>query len=396
MSRYVGATEAARLLGVQKATLYAYVSRGLIGRRVAVDGRTSLYSADDLDALARRVQRRDVEPRPSLDVHIVTGVTTLDEDGVRYRGRDVADLARTVTYEQVAELLWTGTLPPAVTWPEPTAADVALARRVARAVGGRRGVAAMAATSCALGVHHPDDDPAAAARRLLGVVPTVLGEADRTAAIADGPGARTMANRLAAVWRPDAGADAPRYAAAIDRSLVLLADHELATSTLAVRVAGSTWAGPYPSFAAGLATVQGALHGGAAHLAHDLLVECEAIGAVAAVGRRRRAGERLPGYGHKIYKGEDPRLAPLLEVVASLPDPAGRRDVVTDLLAETGIRFTRRPNVDLGLGALSFVGGLPSDVPLFAVARLAGFAAHLLEELAERPLRYRGLARPPR
>ena len=52
MTRFVGSTEAARMLGVQKATLYAYVSRGLIGRRVAVDGRTSLYSADDIDALA--------------------------------------------------------------------------------------------------------------------------------------------------------------------------------------------------------------------------------------------------------------------------------------------------------------------------------------------------------
>ena len=70
--------------------------------------------------------------------------------------------------------------------------------------------------------------------------------------------------------------------------------------------------------------------------------------------------------------------------------------IVDDLLAEVGVRFTRRPNVDFGLGALAFVGGLPGDVPLFAIARIAGFAAHLLEELQERPLRYRGLARPPR
>ena len=119
MARYVGAAEAARQLGVQRATLYAYVSRGLIGRRVAVDGRTSLYSVDDLEHLASRVRRRDAEvvPRPSLDVQIVTTVTTLDESGVRYRGHDVADLARTSSYEQVAELLWTGTLPDEAAWP---------------------------------------------------------------------------------------------------------------------------------------------------------------------------------------------------------------------------------------------------------------------------------------
>jgi citrate synthase len=97
-----------------------------------------------------------------------------------------------------------------------------------------------------------------------------------------------------------------------------------------------------------------------------------------------------------IYKGDDPRLAPLLEAVAALPDGDGRRGVVDELLTEIGVHFTRRPNIDFGLGALAFVGGLPADVPLFAVARIAGFAAHLLEELEERPLRYRGLARAPR
>ena len=117
-------------------------------RRVAVDGRTSLYSVDDLENLARRVRRRDAEvvPRPSLDVQIVTTVTTLDESGVRYRGHDVADLARTASYERVAELLWTGTLPDEAAWPPPDPADRALAQRrrsrrrrtVAPDHGGRR------------------------------------------------------------------------------------------------------------------------------------------------------------------------------------------------------------------------------------------------------------------
>jgi citrate synthase len=382
VSRYVRAGEAARLLGVQKATLYAYVSRGLVSRTVAIDGRTSLYALDDIESLAARSRRHESEPPPSLDVQIVTGVTTLDESGPRYRGHDAADLSRTCSFEQVAELLWTGALPATVEWPEPDPADVALAHAVSRAVDGGNGVPAMVAVASAFGAHHPADDPPGAARRLLGVVATVLG----------GPSvAGGVATRLAVCW----GSPGP-LAAALDRTLVLLADHELATSTLAVRITGSTWTGPYPAFAAGLATVQGALHGGAARQVHDLLVECEEIGAPAAVARRLHARERLPGFGHKIYQGEDPRLAPLLEAVALLPDPNGRNDVVEDLRVETSNRLMRRPNVDLGVGALSFVGGLPADVPLFAVARLAGFAAHLDEELQERPLRYRGLARPPR
>ena len=256
MARFVGAAEAARLLGVQRATLYAYVSRGLVERRVAVDGRTSLYALADVEALAGRVRRRDAEPRPSLDVQIVSGVTTLDESGVRYRGHDVADLARRCSFEQVAELLWRGALPPTTMWPDPSPADLRRAGRVTRAVGGGGGVAQLVAVASALGVHHPADDPATAAQRLLGVAPTVL--AGGSGALGSAVG---IAGRLAAAWQPE-----PHEAlgAALDRALVLLADHELATSTLAVRIAGSTWTGPYPAFACGLATVQGPLHGGAA------------------------------------------------------------------------------------------------------------------------------------
>src|SRR5215218_8848271 len=170
MSRFVGAGEAARLLGIQKSTLYAYVSRGLIERRVAVDGRTSLYAVDDVEALAGRGRRKEVEPRPSLDVQIVTGVTTLDESGVCYLGRDVAELSRTASYEQVAELLWTGDLGTHTTWPPPDPDDIATAVAVTDAVGAR-GCPALLAVSTALGVRHPGDDPPTAARRLIGVAP---------------------------------------------------------------------------------------------------------------------------------------------------------------------------------------------------------------------------------
>jgi citrate synthase len=384
MTRYVGAAEASRQLGVQRATLYAYVSRGLIERRVAVDGRTSLYSVDDLEALVRRVRRREVPPRPSLDVQIATSVTTIDEDGVRLRGHDVADLARTSSFEAVAELLWTGIRPDRVEWPAPDRADVVLARRVTRVVG-PHALPAMVAVASALGCRHEHDDPTVAARRLIGVVPTILGAPSE-------PVAGPVAERLAACWRPPEGV--PTLTPVIDRALVLLADHELATSTLAVRIAGSTWAPPYQAYAAGLATVQGPLHGTSADHAHRLLADAERRGAATAVAARLQAGERLPGFGHKIYKGDDPRLAPLLEAVALLPDPSGRADVVAEVMREAGVRQTRRPNIDLGLGALAFIAELPPDAPLFAVARLAGFAAHLSEELAERPLRYRGLARP--
>src|SRR5262245_2236661 len=126
MTLYVGSREAARRLGVSRATLYAYVSRGLLERRTAVDGKTSMYSVDDLDRLGARSRRRAPEPRPSIDVQISTAVTRLDEHGLSYRGQDAVALARTAGFEQVAELLWTGTMPsgPPV-WSPPDADDLA-------------------------------------------------------------------------------------------------------------------------------------------------------------------------------------------------------------------------------------------------------------------------------
>lgn len=386
MSRFVGATEASRQLGVQRSTLYAYVSRGLIERRVAVDGRTSLYSVDDLDTLAARTRRRDTEARPSLDVQIVTGITTLDERGIRYRGHDVADLARTASYERVAELLWTGELPAEAAWPQPTDADVHVARRAAAAmrVGSAGSIPAIASVMLALGARHEADDAPAAVRRVLGVLPDVFR--------ASAPRTGSLAERLAAAWRP---ADADLLAGPVQRALVLLADHELATSTIAVRLAGSVRTGAYDALTTGLTVLQGQLHGGASPAVNRFLVECEQRGAATVIGRRLTAGERIPGFGHKVYAGDDPRLSPLLEAVALLPDPDGRSAVLDDVIAQAGVRLTTGPNVDLGLGALTFVAELPAELPLFAIARLAGFAAHFSEELGERPVRYRGIARAP-
>ena len=127
-----------RLLGVERATLYAYVSRGVLNRRTAaVDGRTSLYALDELEALAQRSRgRRAAADRPTIDVQIVSGITVLDEAGPSYRGHDVAELARSASFEQVAELLWTGELPAdRSTWPAPDPRRVAAASTRSPATG---------------------------------------------------------------------------------------------------------------------------------------------------------------------------------------------------------------------------------------------------------------------
>ena len=382
MTTLIGADEAVRLLGVTKPTLYAYVSRGLIDRRTAVDGRTSLYRRDQVEALASRGRRRSVPERPSIDVRIASSITELSDDGPAYRGRDVAGLARSYGYEQVAELLWSGDLPARrPVWPiDVDDRERCLAVVSGAGTGDALAVLALSAqTLAARHDGHATESAADAARRLLAVAPSALG----------GPDEGSIAARFTAAFVRD---PSPELVAAVDTALVLLADHELATSTLAVRVACSVRAAPSAAFAAGLAVVGGRLHGGASRAVATMIDEVLTDGAPAVVSAYLEV-RRLPGFGHTVYRQGDPRVGPLLDAVRGLPDARASIEAVDAVIAEAGRRIGHLPNVDLALGALLHAGGFPVDAPLFGLARIAGWAAHYDEESAERPLRYRGLTR---
>jgi citrate synthase len=384
MSLYIGAGEAARRLGVRRETLYAYVSRGVIRRRASVDGRTSLYAVDDIELLANRSRQRTPAPRPSIDVQIASAITQLDEQALSYRGVEVAALSRECSFEQVAELLWSGILPSsAVRWPGADRADLDACVAATRGLGSGAGaLVALMAVIPVLAARHAADGPEAAARRFIGIVPALAGGR------VDG----FIAEQLASAWHPD---PTPELVRAIDGALVLLADHELATSTLAVRIATSVRTDAFAAFGAGLATLTGVLHGSSAAGAAALLADASERGPVVAIRGVLDTGRRLSGFGHSVYRTGDPRLEPLLEAVRALPDPSGRYEIVDAVMRVASDQIVARPNVDFGLAALSFVGGLDADVPIFAVARVAGWAAHIEEELLERPLRFRGVARPP-
>ncbi|HUF98059.1 MAG TPA: citrate/2-methylcitrate synthase [Ilumatobacter sp.] len=382
MTTYIGAREAARLLGVTKPTLYAYVSRGMLDRRTAVDGRTSLYAREQVLQLAGRGRAKETTDRPSIDTQVTSSITELRDEGLRYRGHDVSELARTCSFEQVAELLWSGELPGnPVRW----SVDRHTETRVLTAVAGtdvRQPLSRLIVAAAVLDDERPADDPITAGQTLLGVAPSLLG-GDRRG---------SLAQRLASAWHRS---PSPELVRAIDCALVLLADHELATSTLAVRVAASVRSSTYASVNAGLATVRGPYHGGASSAAAALLAEAEATDAATAVANRLATGARLPGFGHSVYRNEDPRLAPLLEAVVAIGAPAHRHAGVR-AVQQVGVEILgRHANIDFGLGALIHVAQLPIDMPVFAVARIAGWVAHDAEERTERPVRYRGLARPP-
>ena len=102
--------QAAQRLGVKPPTLYAYVSRGVLRSHRAADGRSSLFDTADIEALARRGRPRRTSRTASLDIVIETSLTTIEHERVRYRGFESGRLARTRPFEEVADLLWTGSL----------------------------------------------------------------------------------------------------------------------------------------------------------------------------------------------------------------------------------------------------------------------------------------------
>ena len=321
--------EAAARLGVKPATLYAYVSRGLLGRERAADGRTSTFDPAELDRLARPGRPRRGR-RPAAELVVPSALTAIDQGLPWYRGLAVTDLAATRSFEEVAEWLWTGRFPD----PPPSPARPWRAGEAALDAG-RRAQAALPATALPLERIRVIAAALAAGDELrLELQPAAVTAAGRSliAGLVDclprpgvppgrAPGAGPIAARL---WGGLSAADPePGLVGVVDAALVLLADHELAASTVAARVAASVRADPYAVASAGLATVSGTLHGGASLGIEDLLGEIDRPGqAATVVGARLRRGERLRGFGHRLYPDGDPRARFLL--TGSAPRPPGR------------------------------------------------------------------------
>jgi citrate synthase len=406
MGELVNARTAAERLGVDVRTLYAYVSRGALRRVPGPDGRSSRYDSDELELLARRSRPRTL-PRPaaSIDLVIATQVSTVTDGTVRYRGIDVLDLVKAEEpFERVADLLWQAG-PPGTDggWRLPRAGEqlafplsdeIPVLHRFAIAVAAMAGAGTPDVTApdvtapdvtapdvTAPDVTAPDvtadastPDWPSCGRRVIDRLIDASGSASGNRGHLDD--ATTVARRLWQRWsslRPTS-----TRVRALDLALVLLAEHELALSTLSVRVAASARATPASCLLAGLSTLSGRLHGGAARTVHDKLVAREPV---------------VTGFGHPVHRHGDPRVAPLLEAVYAFATPADRE------LVQTAHRAAPRPlNVDFALGALTYAARMPAEAAtaIFAIARVAGWIAHAAEEYDEPPLRFRGRAVRPR
>jgi citrate synthase len=378
MDRMLTSEEAARRLGVKVPTLYAYVSRGLLVSQPDPARRGSLFDLDQIEALAAR--SRGGRQTATRMATITTGVTQLNQElGPIYRGRLATELAREWRFEDVAELLWESD--GGGDWRPPQLGPCPLTATLDR----MRWALVMCGASDPLRSDRRPPAVATAARRATAALVEVIGPS-----LASGEDDGSIAARLASRLT---GTTTALPVAAVNAALVLMADHELATSAMAVRIAASVRCDPYDAFLAGLVTLAGPLHGGASQQAYELLAVAERDGAGRALDDVLRDRGIVPGFGHTVYKSGDPRFASLLALAEPLLSD-DRRALLREIMDIAAANDVPMANCDLALAALSWGTGMPPDTgrTIFAVARIAGWAAHYMEEITERALRFRARA----
>ncbi|MES0884683.1 citrate/2-methylcitrate synthase [Roseibium sp. SCP14] len=367
---YLSAREAAAELGVQPATLYAYVSRGLIAS-VAGPGKKRRYDAADVRRLkGRKASEDQTGSRPLTgDPVLETELTLIAEYGPVYRGRLATDLAETSTLETVATLLWdSGDDPFAKNVPEsPPELPTGLAPL-------DRLMMALAAW--------PLQDRAAytLAPRLLQQKGAALLRYSIAALLDQEPVAIPIHTQIANAYGVSASAKN-----LIRAALVLCADHELNTSAFAARCAASTRAPLHAALISGLGAFTGPRHGAASDRATAWLAEITPDSDIEMVlADRLGRGESLPGFGHLIYQERDPRADCLLDIL--LRTEAGHPFVerLPVLIKAADDLFGLPPNVDFALAAIQKTYGLPKDSGkiIFCAGRMTGWIAHALEQYA--------------
>jgi citrate synthase len=381
------AEEAAAHLGVKPATLYAYVSRGLVERHRGPDGR-SRFELADVERLARRGRP---DRAPSSELRIESALTAIEDGEIFYRGEELLTLAERRAFEEVAEFLWTGTFPELAPWVADPRALQAASRVQAALPAAALPLDRLRVAVAALGAVDPlryDTGEAAVVvtgRRLIATLvdslPRRSGAAGPLAVRRGRPFSDSIAARL---WAGLSERTVPAGGLeALNAALVLVADHELSVSTLAARMAASIAADPCAVVSVGLSALGGAMQAVASLAVEELLDEVSNPGqAPVRIGERLRRGDRLPGFGHRLYPRGDPRAPVLLDMIRDCWTGDRRLDAVEAVIQATAERGLPRPNIDFMLAALVHLSGMVrgSSEAVFGVARAAGWLAHALEE----------------
>lgn len=379
------AAEVMAILGINRATLYAYVSRGLIRSERHPQQRCNQYRAADIMQLKQRQEWRH-HPQKITEKALYWGEPLLDtaislvQDGqLYYRGQDVTRLAQERTFEEVISWLWMGNWE--LAWPSLPPLAVSIWQRL---------------NNSSLDIYEQmqallpwlaHDDLRAYDHRPPQVIQTGV-------KILHGLGALLLHQPN---WHGSLAANLQRYWVPhqllaqkwFNQALILCADHELNISTFTARCVASAGATPYAVIQAALAAFQGSRHGGHTLRLEALLADCQTPEQVQAVLKARlQRGESLPTLSHPFYPQGDPRGKTLLTTLHTDLPQAPELAIAHALLQSDIGQQTPVPTLDLALVILCRMLKLPpgSALLLFTLGRCVGWIAHAIEQYSENRL----------
>ncbi|PZN13428.1 MAG: citrate synthase [Bacillota bacterium] len=328
------------------------------------------------------------------------------EGRLLYRGFDIRDLAEHASFEEVVYLLWHGELPTRAQldgFVQQIKAAQALPGQVLELIErippATHPMAALRTAVSYLGTLDPDQEDQSVeanlrrATRLVAQFPTLVAAIQRVR-----QGKEPVAPRrdlsLAAnfLYMLRGEEPSPLHAQVMNVALVLHADHELNASTFAARVTAATLSDMYSAITAAIGALKGPLHGGANEQVMRMLLEIGSPDkAEEWVKQALAQKKRIMGFGHRVYKTEDPRATILRRLSQKVAEAAGEtrwyeisRVVEKVVQAEKGLY----PNVDFYSASTYYVMGIPFELytPIFAVSRISGWTAHVLEQYANNRL----------
>lgn len=374
MEVYLSAADAAAFLGITKPTLYAYVSRGLIRSQHGTDARVRSYNRLDLEQLR---ERKRIRNRPQAEVAAAlhwgaplldSSLTLITNDGPYYRGISALELALSRSFCEVATWFWSGD------W---------MSRFIPLKSSGRRH---NKQSSDPLHiqqswlVERSSNDPLGYQLEMPGAGTIGISIVQQFLAFLTGvanPEIDQAASALAACWCKHKR----RAERVLNAALILTLDHEVNVSSFAARVVASAGSNLYDVVNAAMCAFSGSRHGRASVRSEQFVRELEfAESARSIIHSRLRSGEEIPGFGHQLYPGGDPRARLILQLLKEeFPKEFSK---IEGKIKDSERVLGKSVNLDMALAVTGRVLGLPAHAGfyLFALGRTVGWIAHAIEQ----------------
>lgn len=341
------------------------------------------------------------------DIEVLeSAICDINQKGLTFRGYDITELAAHSTFEETAHLLWHDQLPSQkelVDFRRELAAEYMLPREITEHINHvpreAHPMAVLRTLISSLGLYDPDaaDNTGPAMQRksvrLLAKIPAIVAAIARhrnaKSHVESNPDLSIAGNFLNCLNGALPDAETERL---LETTLILYAEHELNASTFAARITAATQADTYSCMVAAVSALQGNLHGGANQRATEMLLTIGDPKNVSEyIGARLKKKELIMGFGHRVYKSGDPRVPVLKALCQKLSEKKNEKkifDTAAAVEAEMLKQKKLHANVDYYSGLAYYLLGFSAEIYtcIFAMARAAGYLAHIAEQLDENKL----------